>query len=155
MLFGKMPSKITATYGFIALKRLTRVNNPDFPSLRSVHPAVLMAIEEDGRLAEDEDLFEKPTLDFLLECLSDDNFIVRREAITALRRLGDMRSVEPIMNALKDRYWDVRRVAAFVLGELGDTRAVEALDELLVNERWEAYVRREANTALEKLRGRH
>ncbi len=152
-LFGIMPSKIVATFGFSTLKRLARIGNPDFPSLHSVHPAILMAMEEDGRFTEAEDLTENPSLEFLVECLSDSDSVVRREAITALGRLGDTRAVEPLMEALKDRHWDVRRNAAIVLGEMGDTRAIEALDQLLLNEKWEAYVRREAKTALEKLRG--
>ena len=88
LVFGRMPSKIVVVYEFSALKKLTRINNPDLPSLRSMNPYILEAMIEDGRLIEDEDLTEEePAEDFLLECLTDNNFIVRREATIALEKL--------------------------------------------------------------------
>ena len=154
MILGKMPSTIIATYQFSDLVKLTKMNNPDFPNLRSMNPYVLMAMEEDGRFKESEDITEDSTLDFLLECLSDDNFIVRRESIIALRRTEDKRAIEPLIRALKDKHWEVRRNAAIALGEIGDTRAIEALNQLLLNEKWEAYVRKEALIALEKVKSK-
>ena len=151
ILFGRMPSKITGTYEFSAIKKITRINNPDFLGLRSMNPYILNAMEEDGRLTPDEDLTEEPTVDFLLECLTDNNFIVRREAIIALRRFKDERAGDPLIEALKDEHWDVRRNAAITLGEIGDSKAIEPLNELLRTERWEHLVRKAATIALEKL----
>jgi hypothetical protein len=151
LLFGRMPSKVITTCEFITIKKLTRINNPDFPSLRSMNPYVLEAMEEDGRLTDDEDLTEEPTIDFLLGCLTDNNFIVRREAIIAIRRLKDKRAVNPLIEALKDKNWDVRRNAAICLGDMGDNMAIEPLKELLVQEKWEHLVRKEATIALRKL----
>jgi len=153
LLFGRVPSKVVAVYEIPAFKKLTRINNPDFPSLRSMNPYILNAMEEDGRLTpdEDEDLTEEPTVDFLLECLTDDNFIVRRETIIALREFRDRQAVDPLIEALKDKNWDVRRNAAITLGEIGDSKAIGPLNELLRTKTWERLVRKEATIALKKL----
>lgn len=151
LLFGRMPSKVVAVYEFPEFKKITKINNPDFSGLRSMNPFIINAIIEDGRLTEDEDLTEEPTIDFLLECLTDKNFIIRREAIIALRRLKDKEAVEPLIGALKDKHWDVRRNAAITLGEIGDSKAIEPLNELLRTERWEHLVIKEAKIALKKL----
>ena len=155
LLFSKMPSKVIAVYEFSEFKKITQINNPDFSGLRSMNPYILNAMEEDGRLTpdEDEDLTEEePTIDFLLECLTDKNFIIRREAIIALRRFKDKQTVDPLIEALKDENWDVRRNAAITLGEIGDSKAIEPLSELLETEKWEHLVRKEATIALEKLK---
>jgi len=147
-----MPSKVVAVYEFSEFKKITKINNPDFSGLRSMNPFILEAIFKDSRLTEDEDLAEEPTADFLLECLTDKNFIIRREAIIALRRFKDKQRVDPLIEALKDENWDVRRNAAITLGEIGDTKAIEPLSELLEAEKWEHLVRKEATIALEKLK---
>ena len=152
MLFGRVPSKVLGVYEFSEFKKITKINNPDFSGLRSMNPLIIALMIEDGRLTEDEDLTEEPTVDFLLECLTDNNFIVRREAIIALRRFKDKRAVAPLIEALKDEHWDVRRNAAITLGEIGDSKAIEPLSELLRTEIREHLVRKEAKIALEKLK---
>ena len=152
LLFGRMPSKIVAVSEFSEFKKITKINNLDFPSLRSMNPYILNAMIEDGRLTEDEDLTEEPTIDFLLECLTDKNFIIRREAIVALRSFRDKEAVDPVIKALKDKHWDVRRNAAITLGEIGDSKAIEPLSELLRREAWEHLVIKEAKIALKKLK---
>ena len=156
LLFSRMPSKVLAVYEFPDFKKITKMNNPDFSGLRSMNPYIIKAMEEDGRLAEeDEDLIdEEPTVDFLLECCASDNFIIRREAIIALRRFEDKRAVGASVEALKDESWDVRRNAAITLGEIGDSKAIEPLSELIRTETWEHLVRKEARIALEKLKNR-
>ena len=109
-------------------------------------------MEEDGRLTEDEDLTEEPTIDFLLECLIDKSFIVRREAIIALRRFKDKQAVDALTQALKDRNWDIRRNAAITLGDMGDSKAIGPLSQLLRTETWHHLVRKEARIALKKLK---
>jgi len=154
LLFGRMPSKVIAVYEFSEFKRITKINNPDFSGLRSMNPYIINAMIEDGRLTEDDDdLTEEPTIDVLLECLTDNNFIVRREAIIALRRFEDKQAVDPLIEALKDKHWDVRRNAAITLGEIGDTKAIEPLNELLRREAWEHLVVKEARIALKILKG--
>ena len=155
LLFGRMPSKLIGVYEFSEFKKLIKINNPDFSCLRSMNPSIINTMIEDGRLTEkDDDLIEEPTIDFLLECLSGKNFIVRREAIIALRRFKDKQLVDPVIKALKDEHWDVRRNAAITLGETGDSKAIEPLRELLETETWEHLVRKEAKLALEKLKSK-
>lgn len=152
LLFGRMPSKVVSVYEFSEFKKITKINNPDFSGLRSTNPYIINAMIEDGRLTEDEDLTEEPTADFLLECLTDKNFIVRREAIIALRRFKDEQAVDPLIEALKDKNWDVRRNAVITLGDIGDSKAIGPLNELLRTETWEHLVRKEVTIALEKLK---
>jgi hypothetical protein len=155
LLFGRMPSKVIGVYEFSEFKKITKINNPDFSGLRSMNPFIINTMIEDGRLTEeDNDLIEEPTIDFLLECLTGKNFIVRREAIIALRRFKDKQVVDPVIKALKDKHWDVRRNAAITLGETGDSKAIEPLRELLRTETWEHLVRKEARIALEKLKNK-
>ena len=154
-LFRRVPSKVTGTYEFSAFKRLLIINNPDFITPIRLPYDVVEAMIEDGRLAEEDDALsgDAPTLDFLLECLTDRNSIVRREAIISLRRFKDKQAVGPLIEALKDRSWDVRRNAAITLGDIGDSEAIEPLNELLRAERREHLVRKEGTVTLRKLKG--
>jgi len=148
--FGRTPSKVVALLESPAIKRLTVINSPSIPNLHSINPYIITAMKEDGRL-EDNDLTKEPTADFLLECLSDANPIVRREAIAALRGFKDKRAVEPLLEALKDSHWDIRMNAAITLGELGDARAAGPLTDLVVREMRRPHIQREAMIALEKI----
>jgi HEAT repeat protein len=152
LLFSRMPSKVIAVYEFSEFKKITKINNPDFSGLHSMNPYIINAMDEDGRLIEDEDFKEEPTVDFLLECLTDKNFIIRKEATIALRRFKDKQTVDPLIEALKDKHWDVRRNAAITLGELGDYKALEALNKLLSREIWEHLVREEAKVAINRIK---
>ena len=151
ILFGRLPSKIIATFRFPAIKKLTRINNSDCPSLRSMNPYIINVMEEDGRLIDDETLKE-PTEDFLIECLKDENFIIRKEAIIALRRFKGKKGIDPLIEALNDKHWDVRRNAAITLGEMGDKKALEPLNKLLDKELWEHLVREEIKLAINKIK---
>lgn len=156
LLLSRMPSKAIGVYEFSELRKIAKINNPDLSGLRSMNPYIISAMIEDGRLTGDEDLIgEEPAVDFLLECLKDENYVVRREAIVSLGRLKDKRAVVPLIEALGDKNCDLRRHAASTLGDMGDSRAVERLNELLATEKWERLVRKEAKTALEKLRGQY
>jgi hypothetical protein len=151
LLFSRMPSKVIAVYEFSEFMKITKINNPDFSGLRSMNPYIIDTMIEDGRLTGDEDLTEEPTVDFLLECLTDKNFIIRKEAIIALRRFKDNQTVDPLIKALNDKHWDVRRNAAINLGEIGDKKALEPLNKLSERELWEHLVREEAKTAINKI----
>lgn len=152
LLFSRMPSKVIAVYEFSEFMKITKINNPDFSGLRSMNPYIIDTMIEDGRLMGDEDLMEEPTVDFLLECLTDKNFIIRKEAIIALRRFKDNQTVDPLIKALNDKHWDVRRNAAITLGEIGDKKALEPLNKLSERELWEHLVREEAKTAINKIK---
>ena len=151
MLFGRLPSKVVATFEFSELKKITKINNPDFPSLRSMNPFIIALMIEDGRLTEDEDLTEEPTVDFLLDCLTDNNFIVRREAITALGRHHGKKVVDALIQMLKDKNREVKKNAAVTLGDLGDDRAIKPLEELITGT-WDGLVIDAAAKARKKLK---
>jgi len=152
ILFGRVPSKVVAVYEISAFKKLFRMNNPD-TGIRSLHPIIMEAMIEDGRLTDTELLDEEPPVDFLLECLKDKSWHVRREAAVALSKFpDDERVVDALIGTLKDKNWQVRRDAAITLGEIGDSKAIEPLSELLRREAWEHLVIKEAKIALKKLK---
>ena len=155
LLVSRVPSKVEGTYEFSEFKKIAKINNPDFgATFATLHPMVIDALIEDGRLTDDEDLIgEEPTVDFLLECLKDKSWVVRREAIIALERFQDKRIIDSLIEALKDKHWNVRERAAIALGNLGDSRAIGPLTKLLETETWEHYVRKEATIALKKIEG--
>lgn len=90
MLCGRVPSKVVAVYDLPAFTILLRISNPDFITLGGLPPLILSALEEDGRLPDDEELEAQPSVAFLRACLGDPNPNVRREAQTALQQLGAM-----------------------------------------------------------------
>ncbi len=153
LVIGRLPLKVATTLDIEAIKKLTIINNPGVPNLRSLNPYILAAMKEDGRIGDD-DLKREPSLDFLLQCLKDENRLIKREAIVALRRFQDKRAVEPLIEALKDKSWEVRIDAAITLGELGDSRAVEPLNELIIRDVYKPAIKREAMLALEKIEKR-
>ena len=55
-------------------------------------------------MIDDETLIEEPTEDFLIECLKDENFIIRKEAIIALRRFKGKKGINPLIEALNDKH---------------------------------------------------
>jgi len=120
-----------------------------------MNPYIFNAMEEDGRLTpdedKDEDLTEEPTVDFLLECLTDNNFIVRKEAIIALGRYDGNKVVDALIEMLKDKNWEAKKNAALTLGDLGDDRAIKPLEELITGT-WDPLVIDAATKALKKLK---
>ncbi len=152
MLLSRVPSKVEVTYEITEFKKLFRMNNPD-TEITSLHPIIIDAMIEDGRLLDNELEGEEPPVDFLLECLKDKNWHVRREAAVALSRFpDDERVVNALIGTLKDKNWQVKRDSAITLGELGDIKAIEPLNKLLRTEAWQHLVRKEASIALEKLK---
>jgi hypothetical protein len=155
LLFARIPSKVEVAHEFSEFKKITKINNPDFRTLASLHPIIINALIEDGRLTEeDEDPTEEPTVDFLLECLKDKSWVVRREAVIALERFADKRIIDSLIEALKDKHWNVRARAAIALGNLGDSRAIGPLTEHLTSGKWgDHFTRKELTIALKKLKG--
>lgn len=78
MLLGRMPSKVIGSIDFESMIKITAIGNPGIPNLRSVHPVIINAIEEDGRLNGREEIDREPTREELKQYLSDKNKIVRR-----------------------------------------------------------------------------
>lgn len=152
VLLSRVPSKVEVTYEFSEFKKLFRMNNPD-TGITSLHPIIIDAMIEDGRLLDTELMDEEPPVDFLLECLKDKSWHVKREAAVALSRFPDNELVvDALIGTLKDKNWQVTRDAAITLGEIGDSKAIEPLNELLRTETWQHLVRKEAAIALEKLK---
>lgn len=81
----------------------------------------------------------------LIERLKDNNKLVRREASTALSRMGES-AVLPLIETLDDEDWRVRGAAAWALGNLGDKRALKHLEKLLSDE--SGYVKSGAESAI-------
>ena len=85
----------------------------------------------------------------LIETLRDNNKLVRREASTALSRMGEP-AVEPLIETLDDEDWKVRGAAAWALGNLNDERAIPALEKLLDDE--SGFVKQGAQSAISSIK---
>src|SRR5689334_14157952 len=66
-------------------------------------------------------------VDELTALLSDSNAKTRLQATLSLARLGDKRTLRPLVAALKDPMPQVRTIAATALGKLGHKAAMPAL----------------------------
>jgi hypothetical protein len=86
LLFGKMGSKIVASYDFETMVKLTHIGNPETPTLRSMNPIILDIVGEDGRLDLAGDIEIKASVEELKEYLHDANRLIRAEADLALDR---------------------------------------------------------------------
>jgi len=62
--------------------------------------------------------------------LMDENATKRRNAARILSTIGNVKSVDPLINALSDENPDVRYWAAGALGSLGDVAAIPKLSQL-------------------------
>ena len=65
---------------------------------------------------------------------------VRTVAAYALGEIGDVRAVEPLIEALEEKDLDLYSTVTSALADIGDERAVEPLIEALKDDKW--YVRR-------------
>ncbi|KZX15355.1 HEAT repeat domain-containing protein [Methanobrevibacter filiformis] len=91
---------------------------------------------------------DSKAIDPLIATLKDPNKLVRREASTALSRMGDS-AVEPLINILDSDDWKIRGAAAWALGNLKDLRAIEPLEKLLKDE--SGFVKAGAKWAIDNL----
>lgn len=154
-LFGRDPSEVVATYDISVFRKLTKINNPNFLGLRSINPCIISAMKEDGRLAENEDLMEESTIDFLSECLKDEDYIVRREAVVALEKFKeDKRAVDLLIESLGDKHWDVKRNAAIILGNLRSEEEISPLEKPLEVEKWQYFSYGINRSSFDKVRRR-
>lgn len=77
----------------------------------------------------------KQAIEPLIKILEDDESdVMRKEAATALGKIGDERAIEPLIQALKDENSSIREAAAWALGAIGDAKAVEPLINALEDE---------------------
>lgn len=84
--------------------------------------------------------------DYLIENLSSDDPLIRKDAAFSLGDIGDPKAVDPLIGALKDDDADVRSEAANALRKIKDPKAVEPLIQTLKDA--DPYVRYEAVAAL-------
>lgn len=91
----------------------------------------------------------EPSVDLLVNALSNDNWKIRRQAAEALGVIGLKRSVKPLIQTLEDENSGVRKTAAESLGNIGDKRAINPLNNLLKDDNLE--VQAVVSDALEKL----
>jgi len=105
-------------------------------------PDIVQSITELGKKGQ-------PAVDFLLLALNDGDKRVRIAAAHALGKIGDSRSVEPLISMLQDRDRDIRFVSASALGMIGDPRAIEPLARACIDEN--CFVRITAKEALTRL----
>ncbi|MDR0901136.1 MAG: HEAT repeat domain-containing protein [Methanobrevibacter sp.] len=76
---------------------------------------------------------DEKAIDPLIATLSNPNKLVRREASTALSKMG-ISAVDPLIAILDDDDWKVRGAAAWALGKIGDKKAIDPLNNLLDDE---------------------
>ena len=91
---------------------------------------------------------DEKAIDQLIATLKDHNKLVRREASTALSRMGEA-AVEPLLAILDDEDWRVRGAAAWALGKIGNKRAVDPLKSLLDDQ--SGFVRTGAKFAIDSI----
>ena len=96
-----------------------------------------------------ETIYQGKSLSYWLVMLKDRNAEVRREAASALGKLGNPESIEPLAKVLDDMDGDVREAAAIALSKTRDRRAVAPLVLALKDEL--ASVRRIASAGLSRL----
>jgi len=91
---------------------------------------------------------DEKAIECLIDSLRDNNKLVRREASTALSRMGE-KAVDPLINLLDDDDWRVKGAAAWALGKIGDKRAIDPLNTLLNDE--SGFVRSGARFAIDNI----
>ena len=73
----------------------------------------------------------KPAVPKLIEALKDRDQITRKQAVSALGRIGDPEAVDALIGMLKNPDWEIRLYAAAALEKIGDERGREAIKPLM------------------------
>lgn len=69
----------------------------------------------------------QPAVGRLLECLKNQDEVIRKQAILALGEIKDSSSVDLLMEGLQDSDWFIRLSSAAALEKIGDPRGREAI----------------------------
>ncbi|HNS25592.1 MAG TPA: HEAT repeat domain-containing protein [Methanobacteriaceae archaeon] len=98
-----------------------------------------------------DELIENGDVEGLIRALYDDDYITRKEATFGLKKVGDKRAVEHLINSLLYKNWHkdytiltgVRENSAEALGMIGEESAIDALIQALEEDpdeevRWKA-----------------
>jgi len=89
-----------------------------------------------------EEMEDNADVEGLIHALNDDSENVRREAVLALERIGDVRATEPLIQKLQDPDKTIQEEAITALGRIQDKKAVPVLIQTLNNKfigiRWRA-----------------
>jgi len=98
-----------------------------------------------------DDLEKQKDVEGLIRALKNEDYLIRKEAARSLKKVGDERAVESLIEALKYESWEdaytvlisVRESAADALGIIGDKRALNPLIQSLFEDsdeevRWKA-----------------
>jgi HEAT repeat protein len=89
-----------------------------------------------------EEMEDNADVEGLIHALNDDSENVRREAVLALERIGDVRATEPLIQKLQDPDKTIQEAAITALGRIQDKKAVPILIKTLNNKfigiRWRA-----------------
>ena len=80
-----------------------------------------------------EEMEDNADVEGLIHALNDDSENVRREAVLALERIGDIRATEPLIQKLQDPDKTIQEEAITALGRIQDKKAVPALIQTLNN----------------------
>jgi HEAT repeat protein len=104
-------------------------------------------------------LEEQKDIEGLISALKNEDYLVRKDAAIALKRIGDKRSVDALIDSLKYEPWEddytvliaVRENSAEALGIIGDKKALIPLMNALLEDSDEE-VRWKAAAALGKIR---
>lgn len=91
---------------------------------------------------------DKRAVQPLIATLSNSNKLVRREASTALSKMGD-EAVDPLITILDDDDWKVRGAAAWALGKIANKKALDPLKKLLDDD--SGFVKTGAKWAIESI----
>jgi len=75
-----------------------------------------------GRKPNVEKLKERRNIKGLIKALKDEDKNVRREAVSALGKIGDKRAVEPLIEALKDKDKNVREAMEEALEKIKEKK---------------------------------
>lgn len=105
-----------------------------------------------------ESMEELKDIDGLIRALKNDDYLIRKDAVISLKKIGDNKSVPALIESLKYQSWQddytvliaVRENSAEALGIIGDKKAIPALIDALSNDSDEE-VRWKAAAALGKL----
>ena len=77
----------------------------------------------------------RPTLNYAVECLKDEDPNTRRRAVKTLGNAKDAEGIEPLVDSLlHDKDKDVRLFSAFALGDIGNKRALGPLKYSYIND---------------------